>query len=64
VRNARGSLNETKHWLRRGYRRGLLTQKTVAKLKPLLDELSPKLNSYLKSIGRLVPPSPEDDIDN
>ena len=52
VRNARGSLNETKHWLRRAYRRGPLTKQTVAKLKPLVDELGPKLNNYLKSIGR------------
>ena len=52
VRNARGSLNETKHWLRRAYRRRLLTEQTVAKLKPWLDELGPKLNNYLKSIGR------------
>ena len=59
VRNARGSLNETKHWLRRAYRRGLLTQKTIATLKPLLDELSPKLNNYLKSIGRVAPASSE-----
>jgi len=64
VRNARGSLNETKHWLRRAYRRGLLTDKTITKLKPLLDELSPKLNSYLKSIGPIVSSSAEDETDN
>ncbi len=51
VRTARGSLNETKHWLRRAYRRSLLTQKQILQLKPLLDELIPKLNSYLNSIG-------------
>jgi four helix bundle protein len=62
VRNARGSLNETRHWLRRAYRRGLLAEKTIAKLKPLLDELSPKLNNYLKSIGPVAPVSEE--IDN
>jgi four helix bundle protein len=53
VRIARGSLNETKHWLRRAYRRQLLTDKEVRKLKPLLDELAPKLNAYLKSIGKV-----------
>ena len=52
VRTARGSLNETKHFLRRAYRRGLLTKADVEALKPLVDELGPKLNSYLKSIGR------------
>lgn len=51
VRTARGSLNETKHWLRRAFTRGLLTTKQVELLKPLLDELGPKLNSYLNSIG-------------
>jgi four helix bundle protein len=52
VRIARGSLYETKHWLRRAYRRKLLTQKQVEALKPLFDELAPRLNAYLKSIGR------------
>jgi len=52
VRTARGSLNETKHFLRRAYRRGLLGKEDVEALRPLVDELGPKLNSYLKSIGR------------
>ena len=52
VRTARGSLYETKHFLRRAYRRKLLTQKQVTLLKPLTDELAPRLNAYLKSIGR------------
>jgi four helix bundle protein len=51
VRTARGSLNETKHFLRRAFRRGLLKKNDVDSLKPLLDELGPKLNAYLKSIG-------------
>lgn len=46
----RGSLNETKHWLRRAYKRKLLTDEQIGKLKPLIDELSPKLNAYLNSI--------------
>lgn len=53
VRIARGSLNETKHWLRRAYKRQLLTDREVQKLKPVLDELAPKLNAYLKSIGNV-----------
>ena len=52
VRTARGSLNETKHFLRRAYRRRLLQRHDVNALKPLIDELGPKLNNYLKSIGR------------
>ena len=52
VRTARGSLNETQHWLRRAYRRKLLNDEQVAVLKPLVDELAPRLNAYLNSIGR------------
>jgi four helix bundle protein len=55
VRVARGSLNETKHWLRRAYRRNLLNQETVGLLKTILNELSPRMNSYLKSIGTKRP---------
>src|SRR5690348_15683236 len=51
VRTARASLNETQHWLRSAYRRKLLTDKQVATLKPIIDELGPRLNAYLKSIG-------------
>ena len=47
---ARGSLNETKHWLRRAYKRELLTSQDVERLKPLLDELAPRLNAYINSI--------------
>jgi four helix bundle protein len=52
IRMARGSLNETRHWLRRAFRRHLMNKETVCRLKPLLDELAPRLNAYLKSIGR------------
>ncbi|CBN54493.1 four helix bundle protein [Kamptonema sp. PCC 6506] len=47
VKIARGSLYETRHWLRRAYVRHLLTNEQVNKLKPIIDELSPKLNAYL-----------------
>lgn len=52
VRMARGSLNETQHWLRRAYKRKLITQKETEILKPIIDELAPRLNAYLKSIGK------------
>ncbi len=52
VRIARGSLNETQHWLRRAYKRNLLNEKEIRILRPLIDELAPKLNAYLKSIGK------------
>jgi four helix bundle protein len=51
VRMARGSLHETRHWLRRAYCRGLLSKTQTEALRPILDELSPRLNAYLKSIG-------------
>ncbi|MEG4352124.1 four helix bundle protein [Microcoleus sp. LAD1_D3] len=51
IKIARGSLYETKHWLRRAYTRQLLTSTQVETLKPIIDELSPRLNAYLKSIG-------------
>ena len=51
VRIARGSLNETQHWLRRAHKRQLLNNKEVRNLKPIIDELAPKLNAYLNSIG-------------
>ncbi len=42
---------ETKHFLRRAYRRQLLTREQVNSLKPIVDELAPSLNAYLRSIG-------------
>src|SRR5690242_17483504 len=36
VRTARGSLNETRHWLRRAFKRKLLTEAQVRKLKDVL----------------------------
>jgi len=51
VRMARGSLNETQHWLRRAFKRDLLTKRQVESLKAVIDELGPTLNAYLNSIG-------------
>jgi four helix bundle protein len=51
VKIARGSLNETKHWLRRAYKRNLLKQQEIKGIKKIIDELAPRLNAYLKSIG-------------
>jgi four helix bundle protein len=51
VRTARASLNETQYFLRCAFRRKLITDQKVKSIKPLLDELAPKLNAFLKSIG-------------
>jgi four helix bundle protein len=50
---ARGSLYETRHWLRRAFRRRLLTEKQVGEMKELLETLPKRLNAYLRSIGQL-----------
>lgn len=41
-RIAHGSLYETKHWLRRAFKRGLLNDSLISSLT-ILDELSPRL---------------------
>jgi len=51
ARIARGSLFEVKHWLRRAYRRDLLSENRVSKLQSLINELTPKLSAYIHSIG-------------
>ena len=51
LRISRGSLYETRHWLRCAYKRRLLTDKEVRELVPILEELVPKLNAYLRSVG-------------
>ncbi len=53
IRIARGSLYETQHWLRRSYKRKLLTDKQIGDLVPVINELTPKLNAYLRSIGTI-----------
>lgn len=54
VKIARGSLYETKHWLRRAYKRRLLTDQEVCDLKPVIDELLPTLNAYFRSLNESV----------
>src|SRR5262249_45323872 len=51
ARIARGSLYETRHWLRRAFRRKLLSDEQVQKLRNIVENLRPQLNAYLKSIG-------------
>ncbi|CAN5294012.1 hypothetical protein BH20ACI2_BH20ACI2_01880 [soil metagenome] len=50
LRMARGSLNETRHWLRRAHTRRLLSGSATRTLTPIVAELTPKLNAY---IGRV-----------
>lgn len=52
ARIARGSLFELKHWLRRAFKRELLTEIEVNSFQKLIDELTPKLSAYINSIGK------------
>lgn len=51
ARIARGSLYESRHWLRRAVKRNLLDKKQIEEIKLVIDELSPRLNAYISSFG-------------
>lgn len=59
VRIARGSLGEVQHWLRRALARDLLDRDQITALKSLVDELSPGLNAYLRTVSRRAEASPQ-----
>jgi four helix bundle protein len=48
---ARGSLYETKHWLRRAFKRRLLTGTQTNNLKEIVEDLTPALNGYWRSVS-------------
>ena len=48
---ARGSLEETKTWLRKSIRRSLINQPKHQELFDIIKKLPKLLNSYIKSIG-------------
>ena len=48
---ARGSLEETKTWLRKSIRRGLVDKSKHQELFDIIKKLPKLLNSYIKSIG-------------
>jgi four helix bundle protein len=52
ARISRGSLFEVKHWLRRAYKRNLLSEQEVSILQELVKELTPKLSAYINSISK------------
>jgi four helix bundle protein len=49
----RGSLYETKHWLRRAFKRKLLTEEQISELKSIINELTPKHNAYIRAVGKV-----------
>lgn len=48
-RYARGSFEETKCWLRKLIRRGIIPVKRVEDYKTLINELGPKLNAFIRA---------------
>lgn len=48
---ARGSLYETKHWLRRAFRRKLLSQTQTDSLRAIIEDLTPALNGYWRAVS-------------
>lgn len=61
VRIAIGSLYETKHWLRRAFRRDLLTGDQTDALRPILEKLLPMLNGYYRSLNARDAPTKTQD---
>lgn len=57
LRISRGSLMETQHWLRRAFRRKLLTPDQTTTLQASIDKLPLKLNAFINSIGKNRPPT-------
>lgn len=52
VRIARGSLNETRYWLDRSRKRNLISEDDFLSIKSITNELAPRLNAYLNSLGK------------
>lgn len=46
---SRGSFEETKAWLKKLFRRNILTEELPNKYKKIIDELGPKLNGLIKA---------------
>ncbi len=52
ARIGRGSLYETRHFLRRAFQRHLINQEQIDTLSPVVKELGPRLNAYIRSLTR------------
>ena len=50
----RGSLYGTKHWLRRAFKRKLLTSAQTENLRKVVDDLAPALNGYRRSVSTVA----------
>lgn len=54
----RGSLRETRYWLRRARARQIITPETFQGLVAKVDQLEPQLNAYINSLTRKAVASP------
>lgn len=55
----RGSLRETRYWLRRARARGIVTDETYQGLMAKVDQLEPQLNAYIKSLEQRATAAPQ-----
>ena len=46
---ARGSFEETKCWLRKAFRRKIISDMEIVQYKTLIADLGPKLNAFIKA---------------
>ncbi len=52
-RYARGSFEETKAWLRKAIRRGVISlDADVEQFTQVIDDLGPKLNAFINTTGK------------
>jgi four helix bundle protein len=49
---ARGSLEETRYWLRRARKRNLISENRYQQFMEKLDQLAPQLNAYIRTLER------------
>jgi four helix bundle protein len=54
LRMARGSLYESRHWLRRARIRNLLAEEQIKFLSEVIKELTPKLNAYIGKVSQTI----------
>ncbi|MDI6802940.1 MAG: four helix bundle protein [Bacteroidota bacterium] len=49
---SRGSLYETQHWIRRAFKRNIITSEQELNLNKIINTLAPKLNAYINAIKK------------
>jgi four helix bundle protein len=55
----RGSLRETRYWLRRARTRRMIADETFQNLMEKVDQLEPQLNAHINSLERKAATSPQ-----